>query len=92
MFALGALGYDGPFRSPEAQQWHRDRADESGRLPELHERGQVTDGHLDTLVEAMNTRLQEVQEAARDTAVRQGAAAQEPFSGSRRRCRSSKST
>ena len=58
MFALRAFGYDGPFRSPEAQQWHRDRADESGELPELHERGRITDGHLDELFGRMTTRLE----------------------------------
>ena len=62
MFALPASGYDGPFRSPEAQQWHRDRADESGELPELHERGRITDGHLDELFGRMTTRLEEVRE------------------------------
>jgi hypothetical protein len=57
MFSLPAFGYQGPFKSPEAQQWHRDRAGVSGELPELHERGRITDGHLDTLVGDMTTRL-----------------------------------
>jgi hypothetical protein len=81
MFSLPAFGYQGPFKSPEAQQWHRDRAGVSGELPELHERGRITDGHLDELFASMTTRLEEVQEAARTAAVHQGAAAQEAVGG-----------
>jgi hypothetical protein len=84
MFGLQALqqrNYHGRFRSPSAIQWHRDRAGESGELPELHERMRVSDGDLDTLVAAINTRLEAVREDARDQAVHAGAAAQQAVGG-----------